>query len=136
MLREVLYGQTGMPVLKNALDAHTMRQRAIASNIANVETAGYVPRKVTFEERLARAMGDPNNKLVQSDPEHMPLRTNPKNVKGLIVEDEDAVNPAGTNAVDIEQQMTGLATNSIHYRLIAKSAAGLFNKMRTLAQLP
>lgn len=136
MLREVLYGQTSLPILKNALDAQTMRQRAIASNVANVEVAGYTPRRVTFEERLARALGDPNNKLVMSHTDHMPYQPDPKNVRPLIVEDEDAENPAGTNAVDIDQQMTHLATNSIHYQLTAKRAAGLFAKMRTLTHLP
>ncbi|MCB2198264.1 flagellar basal body rod protein FlgB [bacterium] len=136
MLREVLYGQTSMPILKNALDAQTMRQKALASNIVNVEVPGYTPRRVTFEERLSRALGNPNNKLVMSHSNHMPYQPDPKSVKPLIVEDEDAVNPAGTNAVDIDQQMTRLATNSIHYQLTAKRAAGLFNKIRTLTHLP
>ena len=136
MLREVLYGQTSLPILKNALDAQTMRQKAIASNISNVEVPGYTPRRVTFEERLARALGNPNTKLVMSNPDHMPYRPDPRNVKPLIVVDEDAQNPAGTNAVDIDQQMTRLATNTIHYALTAKKAAGLFSKMRTLTHLP
>jgi flagellar basal-body rod protein FlgB len=38
-----------------ALDAATLRQQAIASNIANVGTAGYAPVAVSFEDQLQDA---------------------------------------------------------------------------------
>jgi flagellar basal-body rod protein FlgB len=36
-----------------ALDAASLRQQAIASNIANANAVGYVPQRVSFEEQLA-----------------------------------------------------------------------------------
>ncbi|KHK58670.1 flagellar basal body protein [Ralstonia sp. A12] len=36
-----------------ALDAASLRQQVTAANIANVETAGYVPMKVSFEAQMA-----------------------------------------------------------------------------------
>src|SRR5262245_23884887 len=41
--------------LSLALDAATQRHKAIAANIANVNTADYVPMKLNFEAQLAEA---------------------------------------------------------------------------------
>lgn len=38
-----------------ALDAASLRQQAIAANIANSETQGYVPVRVSFEDQLEGA---------------------------------------------------------------------------------
>lgn len=38
-----------------ALDAASLRQQAIAANIANVNASGYVPQRVSFEAQLADA---------------------------------------------------------------------------------
>lgn len=42
--------------LTSALDGLAARQRAIAGNIANVNTPGYTARRVTFEDALARSV--------------------------------------------------------------------------------
>ncbi|MCP2032922.1 flagellar basal-body rod protein FlgB [Okibacterium sp. HSC-33S16] len=42
--------------LSSALDGLSMRQRAIANNIANVNTAGYRAQRVSFEDALANSV--------------------------------------------------------------------------------
>lgn len=42
--------------LQSALDGLSARQRAIADNIANVNTPGYTAQRVAFEEELARSV--------------------------------------------------------------------------------
>lgn len=42
--------------LTSALDGLAARQRAIAGNIANVNTPGYTARRVMFEDALARSV--------------------------------------------------------------------------------
>ena len=41
--------------LAMALDAASLRQQAIATNIANANAIGYVPQRVSFEDQLADA---------------------------------------------------------------------------------
>jgi flagellar basal-body rod protein FlgB len=41
-----------------ALDALAKRQRAIADNISNVETPGFLAGRVSFEDSLAQALGN------------------------------------------------------------------------------
>jgi flagellar basal-body rod protein FlgB len=44
-------------LLRMALNAATMRHTAIANNIANVNTAGYAPVSVNFEQQLDAVRG-------------------------------------------------------------------------------
>jgi flagellar basal-body rod protein FlgB len=48
--------------LSSALDGLALRQRAIASNIANINTPGYTAKRVMFEDALAKSVenGDGN----------------------------------------------------------------------------
>ena len=42
-------------LLKTALDAYALRQKAIASNVANIDTPGYKRLEVPFESQLQKA---------------------------------------------------------------------------------
>lgn len=42
-------------LLKKSLDAYALRQKAIASNVANIDTPGYKRLEVSFEEQLRKA---------------------------------------------------------------------------------
>lgn len=42
--------------LQSALDGLALRQRAIANNIANVNTPGYQAQRVSFEDALAKSV--------------------------------------------------------------------------------
>lgn len=68
--------------LGRALDGLDARQRAIASNIANVETPGYQARVVNFEDglRAAMASGDPDSASIQVERSMAPTRLNGNNV--------------------------------------------------------
>ena len=44
--------------LASALDGLAARQRAIANNIANMNTPGYTAERVSFEDALARSVAD------------------------------------------------------------------------------
>jgi len=135
MLREILYKQTSMPLYSNALDAYAARQRAIASNLANVETPRYEARKVSFEDRLRRALGRVEEPLQSTNSGHMPVTSDPAEVKYLVVKDEADISQNGVNNVDIEKQMTELAVTQMQYDMTARRAQGLFNKMRSLTKL-
>lgn len=136
MLREILFNNTSLPLYKNGLDAFTARHRAVASNIANSETPGYQARKVNFEARLKQALGDPNEPLVATNSRHMPVKGDYKKVKHLVVQDDRPLSDSGVNKVDVEREMARLATNQIHYQLLAKRSQGVFKKLKSLTQLP
>ena len=69
-------------VLGHALDGLDARQRAIASNVANLETPGYQARVVRFEDSLRAALrtGDLGAASVEVDRSLAPTRANGNNV--------------------------------------------------------
>lgn len=136
MLRQVLFDNTSLPLYRNALDAYAARHRAIASNIANAETVGYKARKVNFEERLKEAMGRVNEPMQFTDEKHIPSPGDPASVRPLVVEDDPSVNSSGVNGVDVEREMTRLATNQINYEFAVDRVKGLFTKISELSKLP
>ncbi len=51
-----MFDSVTMNALTSALDGLSARQRAIANNIANVNTPGYHAQRVSFEEALAKSV--------------------------------------------------------------------------------
>jgi flagellar basal-body rod protein FlgB len=94
-------------VLSLALDAAALRQQAIASNIANANTAGYVRRTVSFDRQL-EAMG-----AGRADPARLARLAH----TGLRIE------PAGPNAsapVQLDMEVAQMAQNAAHYQALLK----------------
>lgn len=101
-------------VLELTLDALGLRQRVTAHNVANVETPGYRPYRVSFEESLARAVARKDLEV----PVQVVTAT-----RGRVREDG--------NGVDIEQEMVTAAKTSIAYQAAAQQWSGLQARLRT-----
>jgi len=98
--------RTSIPLLAKALDVYTLRQRAIADNIANSETPGFRRREVRFEEELRRALGG-GIRGRRTDPRHIPIgRPKVEEVRPRLVR---------TNNVDVELEMVRLTKNYLKY---------------------
>lgn len=98
--------RTSIPILTKALDAYTLRQRAIADNIANSETPGFRRREVRFEEELRRALGE-GIRGRRTDPRHIPIgRPKVEEVRPRLVR---------ANDVDVELEMVRLTKNYLKY---------------------
>ena len=69
-------------VLHRALDGLSQRQQAIASNVANLETPGYLAREISFEDslRAATAAGRPAEAAITASRSLAPTRLNGNNV--------------------------------------------------------
>lgn len=67
--------------LSSALDGLALRQRAIANNIANVNTPGYQAKRVVFEAALAQSVRDGDGSVRATTPRSLePTRLNGNNV--------------------------------------------------------
>jgi flagellar basal-body rod protein FlgB len=73
---------TATMALHRALDGLDVRQQAIATNLANLETPGYQAKVVSFEDSLrsAAATGDPRQAAISIDRSVAPTRMNGNNV--------------------------------------------------------
>jgi flagellar basal-body rod protein FlgB len=101
-------------LLEAGLKAEALRQRAIANNVANLQTQGYRRLDVRFEQLLAKAMESGEDFDVE---EVEPELYQPKNT---------AVNPNG-NDVNLDVEVGELIKNSLREKAFVR----LLNKKYT-----
>ncbi len=103
-------------VLQKALDGSAARQRAIAHNIANVNTPGYKKLDVSFENQLREALVNHNQiSLSTTHSKHVPLHSTLSQVKPHLSRNDSTSMRPDKNNVDMDQEMTKMAANSIYY---------------------
>ncbi len=92
-----------MELLEAGLRAESLRQRAIANNVANLETSGYRRIDVKFEELLAKALNSSGGiDLKEIEPEiFQPKKT--------------AIDSNG-NDVNLETEVGELVKNSLRHK--------------------
>ncbi|GBE30668.1 flagellar basal body rod protein FlgB [bacterium BMS3Bbin04] len=136
MIRELIFDNTllPLPLYRNALDAYAARHRAVASNIANASTPGYIPTRVSFETQLAKSLNRRQSNH-HYHPDHIAGAEDYRTVRHAVWKDLGAENANGANGVDIEKETTILLTNNMHYAMAAKRTAGLFADVEKLSKL-
>lgn len=97
--------------LSAALETAGRRQAAVAANIANASTPGYVPLQLSFDEHLAEARSVLREKGV------LDLAT----VETLRAQPQPVFDAAGQPApVQLDAQMSELARNAVEYQALVQ----------------
>lgn len=113
-------------VLQQSLDGLSMRQRATANNIANVDTPGYKATQVSFESQLAQAVdrqltARSGVQMATTSPAH--LSAGPQELAQVepVVSQFDTVSYRNDgNSVDIEREMALLAETQLRYSTLSR----------------
>jgi flagellar basal-body rod protein FlgB len=113
---QLMFQRSLVPLLKRSLDANTLRQKAIAHNLANAETDGYTRRDVRFEEALKEALDTSRSDLARGSGEHLEAKDPLEKVFPELYEDDDDAYFNGHNNVDVDREMTELARAGLGYR--------------------
>ena len=131
MFLERLFQKTGIQVMKKELDATTLRQKAIASNMANVSTPGYKRKEVVFEQKLQESLNENIIGGKMSNPKHIPIgKSRFGSVNPEIVTDNSPELVSGVNNVDVDQEMAELAKNQIQFSATATVIARRFRGIK------
>ena len=94
--------------LSLALDAATLRHQVIAANIANAGSAGFAPRRASFEAHLA------------DNQRGAPGVTRPL-APELQVRIEPDLTPGGQpRVVQVDAEVAALAENNLHYQALLR----------------
>ena len=117
---EALFNQPNYLAAKKTLDAVALRQEAIASNIANLETPGYkrLDLAASFQCELERACAAGNAQQITSlQPSLAPDSS------------ASAVGRDG-NTVSLEKEMAQLNQNSLVHSLETQLVSGMLARLR------
>ncbi|MBQ7528875.1 flagellar basal body rod protein FlgB [bacterium] len=118
-------------LLEKALDAASLRQQVISSNIANVNTQGYEAKRVDFENHLREVMalqnGDDDFNAADTavDPE---FRLNSSG--GYTAETLHATVETQDGPLDLNSEMSNLAKNQIMYNALANKISGVYGTLK------
>lgn len=117
---DALFNQPNYVATKKLMDATALRQQAIASNIANVETPNYkrVDVAPTFAQELRAAVSTQDSGRISS-------------VRAQIAEDSSAIaaNRDG-NTVQIETELMNLSQNTVAHALETQLITGALLRLR------
>jgi flagellar basal-body rod protein FlgB len=117
---EGLFNQTNYVATKKMMDATTLRQEALASNIGNVETPGYQRMDVSssFKSEFSKAISQGGKEALSS------LNASLEVDSSAIARDETG------NTVDLESEVLQLGENQIAHQLESKIITGSLAKLR------
>jgi flagellar basal-body rod protein FlgB len=108
-----MFDSVSYVALNSALDGLALRQRAIAENVANINTPGYHAKKVAFEAELARAVDGGTGATSATVARSLePTRTDGNNVN-----------------LD-EETLLNVDTN-LRYQLATQAVDGTYSSVRT-----
>lgn len=95
-----------------ALDAASLRQQALAANIANANTAGYVPLRVSFDAQLEDA-----RRALELDG-----RIDAASLEGVepAIESAQADSNGLQPRVQLDVEVAEMARNAAHYQALLK----------------
>ncbi|MFT5232893.1 MAG: flagellar basal-body rod protein FlgB [Candidatus Krumholzibacteriia bacterium] len=128
MIKTGLFDKAHLSNLKKAVDVYAQRHQVTSQNISNVETPGFRAQKLKFEEML-----DNENMRMRgysTHRNHIPIGNQGVHSARESVEDANVNFDNGVNNVDIDQEMTTLATNDLSYRMATRLLSQRYNVLR------
>ncbi|MEB3197118.1 MAG: flagellar basal body rod protein FlgB [Candidatus Sericytochromatia bacterium] len=131
-----------MTAVERSLDGLAARQAAIAHNIANIATPGYVKREVPFEETLLQALDEAHRPISSSGgftPEDGAPVTSLHNDpliswRPVTTTSSEGPQRLDGNQVAVEKEISAMASNAIKFNALSAVIAKDFQLLRTIAQ--
>lgn len=115
--------------LKKAMDGSWLKNKAIANNIANVNTPGYKREVVNFEDVLKNELNmTTGTKINKTNSTHM------DNYNGYTPTIEKVKNTSfrkDENNVNIDIEMAEYSKNTIHFQFLTKQLNSQFSRIRS-----
>jgi flagellar basal-body rod protein FlgB len=128
MIKTGLFDKSHLAVLKKAVDVYGRRHMVTAQNISNVETPGYQAQRLKFEEMLTHEQMKLRG--YQTNRNHLPIGGQDFGSTRDEIVDAAGDFDNGVNNVDIDMEMTNLATNDLSYRMATRLLSMRYNVLR------
>jgi flagellar basal-body rod protein FlgB len=119
-------------ILNRALEYRGRNQQIISTNIANIDTPGFRPKELRFDEELRRAVGNENLSLAKTEGKHLP-GFDESGLQGAASFDleSEAANSEGDHSLNIDTEMAKMAKNNLLYEAAVKMLSEKFDLLKT-----
>lgn len=127
-------------ILQRGLEAASLRQAALAHNLANVNTPGFKAQAVSFEGVLQQALEQGAQPpaampLTVTSPRHFQVgrpgpALDPARLQATVHQDDSRSARADGNNVDLEAEMAKVAGNQVWYTALGRQVTDEFTRLR------
>ena len=119
-------------LIKLGLKASNTRAKAIANNMANINTKDYKKFNVVFEENLKKQEKSSELELKRTNSAHF-AGSNLKNKDNISIEQDKSTSMRSDgNNVDLDIEKVNQAANTLKYNALITSINGKFNNLKTV----
>jgi flagellar basal-body rod protein FlgB len=119
---------SGIKSLEKFIDYCSTKNKVISKNIANIGTENYKRQDVDFKSILSDNM---MGQMKATNPKHLKLIQNDK--PGFEINKDNSLdNVSGVNNVDIDQEMSELAANSIQFRFASRKIGDYYRNLQNV----
>ncbi|MBT2688551.1 flagellar basal body rod protein FlgB [Bacillus sp. ISL-47] len=116
--------------IEHALDYSSLKQKVISHNIANADTPNYKAKDASFKEAFQQAVNG-SLEANKSDARHYDFNGSASSAQGLVTKRNVSYNHNG-NSVDLDKEMSDLATNQIYYNAMIERMSGKFSSLQNV----
>jgi flagellar basal-body rod protein FlgB len=110
-------------LLQAGVHAEQLRQKAIASNVANLKTPGYRRVDIEFNQALAKAIESGDTKEIQ-------------NLEPQLINPMDTPVNANGNDVTLEDEVGRMIENSLRHKTYIRLLNKIYQQMQMATQTP
>ena len=128
MINHRLMGKT-VGLLSHALGLRDKNHTVISSNLSNIDTPGYRPKAINFEEELKKAVGEGPLPLNRTHEGHLPA-SSASPVTGEDALSMESLEEAPPVELDIDTEMSKMVRNNLLYEATAKMLSKKFEALR------
>lgn len=122
-------------LLAHALDYRAKRHGVIAGNLANIDTPGYRPKDLDFDDALKAALNEPALKLKITQPRHIPVRSSlPPIGNERFPIHEVSPGMQSDSQVDLDKEMTKMAKNNLLYEATVRMLSKKFDELKAVIE--
>jgi len=115
---DILFGKT-INMLSDIVGARSQRHQVLASNVANIDTPGYEPKDVDFENLIA-SMQQKGVRMARTHGKHLPAST-PGGSLAVVRTGEQ---------VSLDREMVSIAENHLMHNAAVEMLARKFRKLQ------
>lgn len=132
---ENIFRSPKLDLIQKTMDASMLRQEAITSNMANVDTPNYKRNEVIFEEKLKKVLQNSKtcDKLVKTNVRHMDVYDDIVKMDSIepeLIKLNNLTYRNDGNNVDIDVETTQQTKNKIYYDYLAQSLSNEIKFLR------
>ena len=119
-------------LIEQGLNYSSLKSKAISQNIANVDTPNYKAKSISFKSVLDEQARDIGKPSLKSDSRHYEFKKTVHNDFQTMSKNTN-YNSTG-NSVDMDSEMSDLATNQIYYNALIERLNGNFQTLKSVIQ--